>query len=360
MEAIRAESIVKKFGKVLALDLANITVERGELFFLLGSSGCGKTSLLRCIAGLEKPDSGRVIFGDKDMTHVPTHKREAAMVFQSYALWPHMSVSENIAFGLEERKIDPDEIDEQVEKALEMVHLEGYGDRRIDDMSGGQQQRVALARALVVKPSCLLLDEPLSNLDAKLRTEMREEIRRIVKENDLTGIYVTHDQEEALSMADRIAVMDAGRVVQVGTPAEIYRNPISAHVASFIGKTNLIEAEVSRLVWDDEFLSVRVSSPAGNFEGRVTLRNWRPAEGEKVLVSIRPEAFHPYHGGVPVNRVNGHVEDRTYLGNMVQYSIRGEGDQLWNATEMNPSEMRTLNEPIVLSVSPDDVIILQA
>lgn len=361
MDAIRAESIVKKFGKVLALDQASITIEKGELFFLLGSSGCGKTTLLRCIAGLEEPDSGRIVFGDKDMTQVPTHKREAAMVFQSYALWPHMSVGENIAFGLEERKVDPDEIDERVDEALAMVHLEGYADRRIDQLSGGQQQRVALARALVVKPTCLLLDEPLSNLDAKLRTEMREEIRRIVKENNLTGIYVTHDQEEALSMADRIAILEGGRVVQVGTPEEVYRNPISAHVAGFVGKTNLVEGQVTRLVWDDddEHLSVRVDSPAGRFEGHVTQKNWRPADGEKCLISIRPEAFHPYHGGVPINRINGVVEDRTYLGSTVQYSIRGDGDQLWDVTEMNPSDMRQAGEPIIISIAPEDVIILK-
>ena len=360
MDAIRVESIVKKFGKVLALDQATITIGQGELFFLLGSSGCGKTTMLRCIAGLEKPDSGRIIFGDKDVTNVPTHKREAAMVFQSYALWPHMSVGENIAFGLEERKVDREEIDERVEEALKMVHLEGYEDRRIDQMSGGQQQRVALARALVVKPTCLLLDEPLSNLDARLRMEMREEIRRIVKDNGLTGVYVTHDQEEALSMADRIAVMDEGRVIPVGTPEEIYRNPINAHVAKFIGKTNLIEAIVTRSIWDDAHMSVQVDSPAGPFEGRVTLKGWRPAAGEKVLVSIRPEAFHPYHGGVPVNRITGHVEDRTYLGCNVQYSIRGEGDYLWDVMELNPSEMRGINEPIIISVEAGDVVILKA
>lgn len=362
MEAIRAESIVKKFGKVLALDQANITIERGELFFLLGSSGCGKTTLLRCIAGLEAPDEGRIIFGDKDMTQVPTHKREAAMVFQSYALWPHMSVGENIAFGLEERKVDRDEIDERVDEALAMVHLDGYANRRIDQLSGGQQQRVALARALVVKPACLLLDEPLSNLDAKLRTEMREEIRRIVKENNLTGVYVTHDQEEALSMADRIAILDNGKIAQIGTPEEIYRNPVSSHIASFVGKTNLLEAEVTRLVWDDDIdhLSVRVACSAGRFEGRITQRDWKPTEGEKVLVSIRPEAFHPYHGGVPINRLTGHVEDRTYLGGTVQYSIRGEGEHLWNVTELNPYQMRAHQEPIILSVAPEDVVILKA
>lgn len=362
MDAIRAESIVKKFGKVTALNQASINIVQGELFFLLGSSGCGKTTLLRCIAGLEEPDSGRILFEDKDVTQVPTHKREAAMVFQSYALWPHMSVGENVAFGLEERKVDRDEIEDRVEEVLAMVHLDGCTDRRIDQLSGGQQQRVALARALVVKPTCLLLDEPLSNLDAKLRIEMREEIRRIVKENNLTGVYVTHDQEEALSMADRIAVLNNGHIEQIGTPEEIYRNPISSHVASFVGKTNLLEAEVTRLVWDDDIdhLSVRVASAAGRFEGRITCRNWKPAEGEKVQVSIRPEAFHPYHGGVPINRLTGHVEGRTYLGGLVQYSIRGEGDHLWHVTEMNPHDMRGVDEPLILSVSPDDVVILKS
>jgi len=362
MDAIRAESISKKFGQVLALDQTSITIAGGELFFLLGSSGCGKTTLLRCIAGLESPDEGTIFFGEKDMTSVPTHKREAAMVFQSYALWPHMSVGENIAFGLEERKVDRDEIYDQVDAALEMVHLAGYADRRIDQLSGGQQQRVALARALIVKPTCLLLDEPLSNLDAQLRMEMRHEIRRIVKENNLTGVYVTHDQEEALSIADRIAVMEDGQITQVGTPDEIYRNPINAHVANFIGKTNLIEAEVSNLVWEDagdEFLSIRVNSTAGRFEGRITCPNWRPSEGEKVLVSIRPEAFHPYHGGVPINRINGHIEDRTYLGSNAQYSIRAEGEQLWEVMELNPTEMRPIGEPIIFSVNPDDVVILK-
>ena len=248
MDAIRADSIVKEYGAVRALDHASIEIEGGELFFLLGSSGCGKTTMLRCIAGLETPTSGRVFYGDRDVTQLPTHKREAAMMFQSYALWPHMNVEQNIAFGLEERKVRAREIEMRVDEALEMVHLGGYGDRRIDQLSGGQQQRVALARALVVKPKCLLLDEPLSNLDAKLRWEMRSEIRRIVKENNLTGIYVTHDQEEALSMADRLAILDAGRIAQVGTPKDVYRNPLSAHVAGFIGETNLMEATVYRIV----------------------------------------------------------------------------------------------------------------
>ena len=360
MDAIRADSIVKEYGSVRALDHASITIEKGELFFLLGSSGCGKTTLLRCIAGLEKPNEGRIYYGDKDVTELPTHKREAAMVFQSYALWPHMSVGQNIAFGLEERKVDKKEIEERVEEALAMVHLEGYTDRGIDQMSGGQQQRVALARALVVKPKCLLLDEPLSNLDAKLRLEMRSEIRRIVKENNLTGVYVTHDQEEALSMADRMAILDEGRIVQTGTPEEIYRNPLSAHVAGFIGETNLVGASVDRIVRDDGRLGVRVSSKAGQFHGHVTRGNWRPQEGSSVLVSIRPESLYVDHSGVPINRVIGRVINRMYLGSSVQYKIKGEGDQEWHVTETNPQEMRDVGDQIILTADPADVIILRA
>lgn len=360
MDAIRADSIVKEYGDVRALDNASISIEKGELFFLLGSSGCGKTTLLRCIAGLEAPTSGRIYYGDKDVTNLPTHKREAAMVFQSYALWPHMSVGQNIAFGLEERKVERKEIERRVGEALEMVHLEGFGDRRIDQMSGGQQQRVALARALVVKPKCLLLDEPLSNLDAKLRLEMRSEIRRIVKEHNLTGVYVTHDQEEALSMADRMAILDAGRIVQSGTPEDIYRNPLSAHVAGFIGETNLMEATVYRIVRDDGSLGVRVSSKAGEFHGHVTRGNWRPQEGTKVLVSVRPEALYVDNSGVPINRVMGEIMDCMYLGSNVQYRIKGAGEQQWHVTETNPHVMRRIGDQVMLTADPADVVILKA
>jgi iron(III) transport system ATP-binding protein len=354
MESIRAESVVKSFGSTLALDGITLEIEPGELFFLLGASGCGKTTLLRCIAGLETPTRGSIFFGERDVTKMPPHKREAAMVFQSYALWPHLTVGQNIAFGLEERRVPKAEIKRRVEETLEMVQLPGFGERSIDQMSGGQQQRVSLARALVVKPKCLLLDEPLSNLDAQLRVEMRREIRRIVKENGLTGIYVTHDQEEALAMADRMAVLTRGRIGQIGTPEQIYRTPRSAYVANFIGETNLIAGNASEA--RDGFITVQTS--AGPIVGRVTDPSWSPAVGEAVRLSIRPEAWrlHKERGD---NALEGHIVERSYLGQRIQYWIEtAVGRQ--QVVEMNP---HLIHEPgpekIVLHARHDDVVILK-
>ncbi|MCU0778927.1 MAG: ABC transporter ATP-binding protein [Akkermansiaceae bacterium] len=354
MESIRAENIVKNFGTVRALDGISLTIDAGELFFLLGASGCGKTTLLRCIAGLETPSGGSIHFGDRDVTRMPPHKREAAMVFQSYALWPHMTVAQNIAFGLEERKVPKAEIKRRVEEALEMVRLPGYGGRSIDQMSGGQQQRVSLARALVVKPKCLLLDEPLSNLDAQLRVEMRREIRRIVKENGLTGIYVTHDQEEALAMADRMAVLTRGRIGQIGTPDEIYRDPRSAYVANFIGETNIIEGG---------FLESRagfamVETSGGTLTGRITDPEWTPARGEGVRLSIRPEAWR-LHKEEGDNPVTGRIAERTYLGQRIQYWIEtAVGRQ--QVVEMNPHIIHEPGEDaIMLHARNDDVVVVR-
>ena len=354
MEAIRVENVVKEFGSVRALDGIGVTIEPGELFFLLGASGCGKTTLLRCIAGLETPTSGSVWFGERDVTRMPPHKREAAMVFQSYALWPHMTVAQNIAFGLEERKVPKPEIKRRVEEALEMVQLPGFGGRSIDQMSGGQQQRVSLARALVVKPKCLLLDEPLSNLDAQLRVEMRREIRRIVKENGLTGIYVTHDQEEALAMADRMAVLSRGRVGQIGAPEEIYRNPRSAYVANFIGETNIISGEL--IETNAGFAMVKTQ--AGTLTGRVTDPDWTPAPGEAVRVSIRPEAWR-LHKDAGDNPVTGKISERTYLGQRIQYWIETPvGRQ--QVVEMNPHVIHEPGEDaIMLHARHDDVVVLR-
>src|SRR5881394_2133717 len=211
MISIRIQQLTKRFGAVIALQNLDLKIEAGELFFLLGPSGCGKTTLLRHIAGFYQQDSGHVLFDARDMTGVPAHRRNTAMMFQSYALWPHLTVAKNVAFGLEERKIARHEIESRVREALASVRMEKFAERRIHELSGGQQQRVALARALIVRPRCLLLDEPLSNLDAKLRRSMREEIRRICKSFGVTTIYVTHDQKEGLAVADRIGVMRAGK-----------------------------------------------------------------------------------------------------------------------------------------------------
>lgn len=332
-----------------ALKEVSLEIASGELFFLLGGSGCGKTTLLRCIAGLETPTEGRVFFGERDVTSLPTHKREAAMVFQSYALWPHMTVGQNIAFGLEERKVEKKEIQRRVEEALAMVKLEGFEKRGIDQMSGGQQQRVSLARALVVKPKCLLLDEPLSNLDAQLRLEMRSEIRRIVKENNLTGVYVTHDQAEALSMADRMAVMDSGEVVQVGPPEEIYRQPVSSYVAGFIGETNLLKGIVRE--------GGQIETVTATLAGEPSVEDWNPPIGSEVIVSIRPEALKivPVEGAA----LQGRITERVYLGSVIQYAVELRDGQSMQVTEQNPQLIREPGEREVgLSVARGDLKVL--
>ncbi len=236
MTSIRIDHISKTFGSAVALKDITLQIAAGELFFLLGPSGCGKSTLLRIIAGLLEPTRGNIFFNDRDVTAEPTQRRNAVMVFQSYALWPHMSVAENVRFGLAVRGSDRTEQKNRIDEVLDLVRMREFADRKPNELSGGQQQRVALARALAVKPDCLLLDEPLSNLDAKLRQEMRGEIRRICKAGGFTTIYVTHDQKEALSIADRMAVMRAGAIEQVGTPSDVYHRPASDFVADFMAQ----------------------------------------------------------------------------------------------------------------------------
>lgn len=348
MESIRAENVVKTFGATKALNGVTLEILPGELFFLLGASGCGKSTLLRCIAGLETPDSGKIWFGDRDVTKLAPHKREAAMVFQSYALWPHLTVAKNISFGLEERKVAKDEIARRVNEALMMVKLEGYGDRSIDTMSGGQQQRVALARALVVHPKCLLLDEPLSNLDAQLRIEMRREIRRIVKEFGLTAVYVTHDQEEALAMADRMAILADGVIEQLGTPEEVYRNPRSSYVAGFIGETNMLEGVI-----EQGFDAYGVKLGEVNLIGRASDENWHPKTGERVKISLRPEAVRMDDGG----QFFGTIVEKIYLGQCIQYWLKTSFGRL-QMVELNPSRIHEVGDTVKLAVSRQDVVLL--
>ncbi len=368
METISAETLVKSFGRIVALDRVSLVIEAGELFFLLGPSGCGKSTLLRCIAGLETADSGLIRFGGRDVSQLPPHKRETALVFQSYALWPHLNVAQNIAFGLEERRVPKAEIKRRVEEALEKVQLAGFGPRAIEQMSGGQQQRVALARALVVKPKCLLLDEPLSNLDAQLRLEMRHEIRSLVKSHGLTAIYVTHDQEEALVMADRMAILNHGRIVQIGTPEAIYRTPLSSSVASFIGETNLIPGTVLELDLPPATTTTTttttmatmatIATAAGVLRGRLTDPAWSPQPGTAVLLSIRPEAWRlQLEAGD--NAIGGTLVERSYLGQRIRYGIdTAAGRQ--QVVEMNPRQLHPPGEArIQLHVRSADVLVLQ-
>jgi len=248
MVKVKLVNVTKRFGEVIAVNKVSLEVREGELFTFLGPSGCGKTTTLRLIAGFYKPDEGEIYFDDELVNDIPPYKRNTGMVFQNYALWPHMNVFDNIAYGLKLRNMPPPQIIKKVKEVIELIGLKGKESRFPSQLSGGEQQRVALARALVIQPKVLLLDEPLSNLDAKLRLKMRSEIRRLQKRLGITTIYVTHDQEEALSISDRIAVMNKGEVLQIGTPLEIYEKPKDIFIADFIGTTNFIPCVVKEVM----------------------------------------------------------------------------------------------------------------
>lgn len=352
MLSIRIEKLTKRFGTSIALHALDLTIGAGEIFFLLGPSGCGKTTLLRSIAGFYQPEEGRIMFGETDVTNLPPHERQTGMMFQSYALWPHMTVAQNVAFGLEERKLPRIEIDQRVKAALSSVRMSDYAERKINQLSGGQQQRVALARAMVIRPRALLLDEPLSNLDTKLRIEMRGEIRRICKEAGLTAIYVTHDQKEALSVGDRIAVMEAGHIRQAGPPAEVYRRPLTKFVADFMGETNFIDGTVAAV--DGAY--VRVDTALRQFTA--TAHGWLPATGQRVTLSMRPEAWRLGVEPSAPNSICGKIHERVYLGEMAQYRFRS-AESLLKIYELNPRFVfESDNREITASIDPDDVVVL--
>lgn len=358
MVSIVIRNLTKRFGTTTALDNVSLRINPGEIFFLLGPSGCGKTTLLRHIAGFYEPDHGQIFFDNKEVTHTPPHKRNTAMMFQSYALWPHMTVARNVAFGLEERKMAKDNIEKEVFKALSTVRMENFASRKINQLSGGQQQRVALARALVVRPQCLLLDEPLSNLDAKLRHEMRIEIRRICQQFQLTAIYVTHDQKEALSIADRMAVLEAGRISQVGTPQEIYRAPHTKSVADFIGETNFISCKLVSASKQENFWVVETDH--GQFRGHLADPSWTPREGQTATLSVRPEALAIHHQNPLVNTLAGRIEDSTYLGEVAQYRMKTEEGTSIRISELNPTQLRETGDTLYYAAAePRDVVILR-
>jgi len=307
---VTLEHVTKRFGqKTMAVDDVNLVIEPGELITLLGPSGCGKTTTLRIVAGLETATSGHVFIGEADVTNLPPNARDVTMMFQSYALFPHLSVFENVAYGLRVLKRPETEIREKVEDVLALVGMAGMGVRAPSALSGGQQQRVALARSLVMRPKVLLFDEPLSNLDAKLRKRMREEIRLLQQRMGITAIYVTHDQAEALAISDRIVVMDRGKIAQIGSPTDLYRRPGNRFVAEFIGEANFLKGEVERV--EDGWLHVRL----GGQPLKVSGRDIPPGP---VTIAARPEAIRlsPQGPGVP-----GTVEKVSYLGSAVDYTV---------------------------------------
>ncbi|MEE2709642.1 MAG: ABC transporter ATP-binding protein [Gemmatimonadota bacterium] len=356
MVSVTLEQVTKDFGEVQAVRTVSLDIQKGELFFMLGPSGCGKTTLLRMIAGFYLPTAGRILFDERDISRTPPHKRNAGMVFQNYALWPHMTVRENVAYGLSLRKIPTGERRQRVNEALYMVRMKRYADRAPNQLSGGQQQRIALARALVINPDVVLLDEPLSNLDAKLRVEMRDEIRRIHDEIGATMIYVTHDQKEALSMADRIAIVGAGEVRQVGDPRTVYNQPANRFVAHFIGETNFIDGTITctgeKTSVDTAVGCLLSTAPSDK------PRN----EGDPVACSIRPEAIRiadGNHSGDTYNYLSAHVTQIMYLGEHEQYTLVLGDETTIKAVAQNPDHRKAqVGDEVQLSFPTSRVVLL--
>jgi spermidine/putrescine ABC transporter ATP-binding subunit len=316
---IEVRDVIKRFGPVAAVDGVSLQIAEGELFTLLGPSGCGKTTLLRLIAGFYRPDGGAVVFGGRVVNDVPPHARNIGMVFQNYALWPHMTVFQNVAYGLRLRRLGAADVRDRVGEGLRKVNLAGLEARYPGQLSGGQQQRVALARALVLNPDILLLDEPLSNLDAKVRVQVRAEIRKLQQELGITTVYVTHDQEEALSLSDRVAVMRDGRVLQLGRPRELYERPRTRFVADFVGTNNLVPGTVNGR--DGEALVV--GTALGPIRARAASG---VGPGQACVLAIRPENVTV--GGTDGNRVTGRVTLVAYLGNTLRYDVDAGGTAL--------------------------------
>ena len=361
MSSIRLSSLTKRFGPLLAVDNLDLELNQGELVAFLGPSGCGKTTTLRMIAGFEQADSGSIYLGGREVSSLPPERRDAGMVFQNYALFPHLTVYENVAFGLQMRKVPKVEIRQRVADILAKVQLTGMEARYPRQLSGGQQQRTALARALVFNPTVLLLDEPLANLDAKLREEMRFYIRNLQQEFGITTVYVTHDQAEALVLADRVAVMRSGVLQQVDVPEEIYLRPRNAWIASFVGIANLIEGTV---VDHADGIHV-VETNLGHLR---SIAGQTLPPGTRVNVNVRPESLRLHAGthdsaaGDPVsagNRLDAIVEDRAYLGNLADYRVRA-GSDLILRVQAEPYPVFNIADEVSLSFTPDQAWLIPA
>jgi iron(III) transport system ATP-binding protein len=356
---VRLESVGKCYGEQWVVRDVSLDIEKGEFFTFLGPSGCGKTTLLRIVAGFVAPDQGAVFLDGQPMNRVPPWRRDIGLVFQNYALWPHLSVFENVAFGLRERKVARGEIHRRVTAALKQVDLAGAEKRRPSQLSGGQQQRVALARTLVIQPRVLLLDEPLSNLDARLRIEMRLELLKLQRDLGLTTIYVTHDQEEALAMSTRIAVMRDGKVIQEGKPRQIYEQPADRFVAAFLGHANLFSGQVVSA--DEAHIEVDIG-------GALTLRagplpdSILPKRGEIAFLSVRPEAIVLQELGAVskgLNHIEGQVIAAAYRGSLVEYEIAASGQAI-KAHVVNPKgkPLFERNQRVGICFAPEDVTLV--
>jgi spermidine/putrescine ABC transporter ATP-binding subunit len=331
---IQLEKVVKRFGTLEAVSHVSLEIRDGELFTLLGPSGCGKTTILRLIGGFHKPDQGEIYFDQKPVSTIPPYERNIGMVFQNYALWPHMTIFDNIAYGLKLKKLSKAEISSKVLQALKLVNLMGLDKRYPGQLSGGQQQRVALARALVLNPHVLLLDEPLSNLDAKIRLQVRAEIRKLQKELGITTIYVTHDQEEALTISDRIAVINHGKLQQIGSPRDLYAKPENPFVADFIGINNLIPGEV-REVWDAEKM-MKVQTEVGHL---VCVSDETLKPGDRCLISVRPETASISQTEdikEDFNVIPGIVSFASYIGNTIRYDMEMKNGLIFKVDIQNP------------------------
>ncbi len=331
---IKLVDMVKRFGTLEAVSHVSLDIKDGELFTLLGPSGCGKTTILRLIGGFHKPDQGDIYFGDREVSSLAPYERNIGMVFQNYALWPHMTISNNISYGLKLKKFSRSEISGKISHALKLVNLTGLEGRYPGQLSGGQQQRVALARALVLNPDVLLLDEPLSNLDAKIRIQVRAEIRKLQKDLGITTIYVTHDQEEALTLSDRIAVINQGKLQQIGSPRDLYEKPENPFVADFIGINNLIPGEVEEINLAEK--RIKTKTKVGTL---FCAHGDKLKQGDRCLISVRPETASISKSkeiSEGFNLIDGNVSFAYYMGNTVRYDVAMDSDILFKVDVQDP------------------------